>query len=609
MNAEATPEQKKIITEDICKNMLITACPGSGKSATIANRVSFLLTQAVAPEKIRIMTFTNKCADDLREKINIDNISTIDSFCFQLCDKYALIDRDIDFIYSPDDYKFLVYEHLSKIDFSSHFAYVFIDEVQDIDDIQYNIIKKMNDDKCIIYMTGDDKQNIYKFRNTSNMYINRYNDFFSDIHPHRLTVNFRSRPRVLEALNEIERCFPCKAAPVLSRCNPLRDFEGELGSVEFIKINHVYNYGKKINEIILTNKLAYKDTCIVSRNNNLLNSVKIFFIRNHIRDVHFNTIHSAKGGEWDNVFFIGLNDCIIPNPRSDFDEEMRLYYVGCSRARSKLFMMFHLSPSCFLSFHKQFRMDHKKQMNTALSTPCDDSVDSERFRIVEKMTQVKNVRNQILQTHNFKRVEYGRIKPPKYFSDNNIADEFFQMLYLYYMRGFCRCREDRVIVIADYMNRIKKKLEKGNVYLQQKKKILDESYNNFLSEKASVDVKQDLYNISCAISFLARKEKMDGFFSPGGDREIPRVLDSALADMDVFISRNKDTFCIDATREFDLVSTCGQKMLIFNHMGTQNLLDILVNKNLVDRFPHKYVFNLLNNSLFHIERTVETDNN
>ncbi len=57
------------------------------------------------------------------------------------------------------------------------------------------------------------------------------------------------------------------------------------------------------------------------------------------------TIHSAKGLEWDTVFIIQCLDGIIPsgysidNPTA-LDEELRLLYVACSRAREKLFITY-----------------------------------------------------------------------------------------------------------------------------------------------------------------------------------------------------------------------------------------------------------------------------
>jgi DNA helicase II / ATP-dependent DNA helicase PcrA len=57
------------------------------------------------------------------------------------------------------------------------------------------------------------------------------------------------------------------------------------------------------------------------------------------------TIHSAKGLEWDTVFLIQCLDGIIPSgyavdDPADLDEELRLLYVACTRARERLFISY-----------------------------------------------------------------------------------------------------------------------------------------------------------------------------------------------------------------------------------------------------------------------------
>ena len=69
------------------------------------------------------------------------------------------------------------------------------------------------------------------------------------------------------------------------------------------------------------------------------------------------TIHSAKGLEWDNVYIIGMSYNQFPNIKSKYyldeinevEEERRLLYVACSRAKKTLTLTFVNNPSSFIS--------------------------------------------------------------------------------------------------------------------------------------------------------------------------------------------------------------------------------------------------------------------
>ncbi|HEX3096054.1 MAG TPA: UvrD-helicase domain-containing protein [Patescibacteria group bacterium] len=78
-------------------------------------------------------------------------------------------------------------------------------------------------------------------------------------------------------------------------------------------------------------------------------------IENEKNSVTLMTLHAAKGLEFDVVFFIGLEEGILPhsntlmNP-SDLAEEIRLAYVGLTRARKQLFLLYAQSRQMFGSF-------------------------------------------------------------------------------------------------------------------------------------------------------------------------------------------------------------------------------------------------------------------
>lgn len=60
------------------------------------------------------------------------------------------------------------------------------------------------------------------------------------------------------------------------------------------------------------------------------------------------TLHAAKGLEWDRVFIIGIGQGYLPYPDAPEDEELRLFYVGITRAREHLHLSHGGVPSPFL---------------------------------------------------------------------------------------------------------------------------------------------------------------------------------------------------------------------------------------------------------------------
>ena len=61
--------------------------------------------------------------------------------------------------------------------------------------------------------------------------------------------------------------------------------------------------------------------------------------------VHMMTLHSAKGLEFPTIFIVGLEEGILPHSRSmlsyeEMEEERRLMYVGLTRAKEKIYLLF-----------------------------------------------------------------------------------------------------------------------------------------------------------------------------------------------------------------------------------------------------------------------------
>ena len=93
-------DYQKSAVEYTGKPLVINAGPGAGKTRVIIERVSYLLENGAHPESVLVITFTNKAADELKERfkkdtkldlntINQMRISTIHSFCRSILREFS----------------------------------------------------------------------------------------------------------------------------------------------------------------------------------------------------------------------------------------------------------------------------------------------------------------------------------------------------------------------------------------------------------------------------------------------------------------------------------------------------------------------------------------
>lgn len=105
------------------------------------------------------------------------------------------------------------------------------------------------------------------------------------------------------------------------------------------KNNHNFeNLRAALNDFIQYCLITFEDSSMKSLKNNLILS----------------SVHQAKGLEFDFVFFLHLDNGILPYKNSaDLAEEKRIFYVGITRARKRLYLVSNnANPSDFLNLDR-----------------------------------------------------------------------------------------------------------------------------------------------------------------------------------------------------------------------------------------------------------------
>lgn len=217
------PQQKQVCIDE--GNILLKACPGSGKTRTLTYKLAYLVEKYITSQKLNIaITYTNRAADEIRErleKIEIPDdkvwVGTIHQFCLEFIIRpytmyherlrkgYHIIDEyvtkqyieeiieelGIDIGYNkPFEYPEILEKYRKKlldekeIDFNDILSISFdlvsdkkfiaenisgiirtilVDEYQDTNELQYKILSSivMADKKIQVTFVGDTDQAIY----------------------------------------------------------------------------------------------------------------------------------------------------------------------------------------------------------------------------------------------------------------------------------------------------------------------------------------------------------------------------------------------------------------------------------------------------------------
>ena len=350
-----TDAQKDIVYLEHDKNTLVIACAGAGKTLTVLCRIKHLLESGVPEASIMMTTFTRDAANDMKNKL-FDimgyapsiTVGTIDSIARRYCSKK-------DGIKHVDEFG---HEFLKLItafpDTIKQYKYMFVDEFQDINDVQFGIIEQFYKNGCKIFAVGDDAQNIYTFRGSKIEFILKFADHFGNSVCKYLIENFRSTREIIDMANasieKNENSIPKKMIAASGE-------NGEKPLVRYFVSSNTQNI-TIVDEIkeLLDSGVAHHDIAVLSPVNQSLYMIEELLTQRAISNVYLDgkcdvkttkkpwhvclsTIHKSKGLEWEHVLIINVSDEIIPKTKSSLasiEESRRLFYVAVTRARKQL---------------------------------------------------------------------------------------------------------------------------------------------------------------------------------------------------------------------------------------------------------------------------------
>lgn len=349
-----TKPQEDIVYEDMNKDMLVIACAGSGKTTTMICRVKYLIDNGIPEGSIMVTTFTRDAANDMKHKL-LDimgydsdvHIGTIDS----IARRFSASNHELKDV-SEYGYDFL---NLLRSDPSlvSKYKYLFVDEFQDINDIQFETIKIFHDNGCHIFAVGDDAQNIYTFRGSNIGYILNFEKHFDGAITKYLMDNFRSTKSIIDMANA---CIEMNESSIPKKMVSGKNIIGDKPIIRYFQDVRMQNNNivEKIKELLDTG-VPEHEIAILCPINQPLYLIEEMLTRFSIKNVYLDgksdvktnkklwhiclcTIHKSKGLEWDHVFLISMSDDIIPISKNadTTDESRRLFYVGITRARTNL---------------------------------------------------------------------------------------------------------------------------------------------------------------------------------------------------------------------------------------------------------------------------------
>lgn len=217
------------------------------------------------------------------------------------------------------------------------YSYITVDEYQDTSDMQVRFIYLISSGHT--FVVGDPNQSIYGFRGVASNAMTNFSSIFGNTKTVTLTQSYRSTKSIVSLVNAIEDTSLITNNTVGSKPIYKTFYDAQAETVYLVcTLHHLLQAGVSADEI-----------AILSRTNSSLITIRaalklypefnVGSKKNKARpSLNLMTIHKSKGLEFKYVFVVDIANGIFPATwrGCDPDEELRLFYVACSRASKSL---------------------------------------------------------------------------------------------------------------------------------------------------------------------------------------------------------------------------------------------------------------------------------
>ena len=261
--------------------------------------------------------------------------------------------------------------------FKKEYDMILVDEFQDISVDRFELLQSLRSKKNLtkLYCVGDDWQSIFRFSGSDLSLFNGFESRFGFTEKCAIETTYRfgdptidiSSKFIMENSAQVPKEIKPVNKSVRTGIETVAYHTDDKGDSQYRVLENIVSKIPSEQSIMLIGR--YHSDAEFIPNSLLKRNAKGNIVSAHIsdRDVQYNTIHSAKGLEADNIIVVSCSQdgngfpsrvsddpilgYVLSEPETfPYAEERRLFYVAITRARKQTYVMYNnTSPSCFIT--------------------------------------------------------------------------------------------------------------------------------------------------------------------------------------------------------------------------------------------------------------------